>query len=84
MKEGDKESVVQVTSSLKSRCLELEELVKDLTRDTRTIQEELSSQTQAKMLRAHEQNSKAVGKLEDSLAGEYLLQWRVLPPKIKT
>lgn len=72
-KEGGRESFVQVTAGLKARCLELEELVMGLVRDTRTAQEELSSQTQAKMVREHEHNSKAVGRLQDSLAGEHTL-----------
>lgn len=69
-KEGGRECVVQATANLKSRCIELEEVVKGLTADMQRTQEETSSQTQAKMVRMHERNSKAVGKLEDSLAGK--------------
>eukprot|EP00903_Cladosiphon_okamuranus_P005748 g5703.t2 len=67
--EGGRESAVQAASGLRARCLELEELVARLTRDIQTAQEELSSQTQNQLAATQERNSRAVGKLEESLAG---------------
>ncbi|CAM9151764.1 unnamed protein product, partial [Laminaria digitata] len=71
--EGGRESAVQTASGLRARCLELEEVVARLTQDVHTAQEELSSQTQAQLSATQERNSRAVGKLEESLAGERLV-----------
>ncbi|CBJ27886.1 hypothetical protein Esi_0086_0080 [Ectocarpus siliculosus] len=68
-KEGGRESAVQAASGLRARCLELEELVARLTRDIKTAQEDISSQTQTQLAASQEHNSRAVGKLEESLAG---------------
>ncbi|CAM9812348.1 unnamed protein product [Scytosiphon promiscuus] len=70
IKEGGRESAVQAVSGLRARCLELEELVARLTREIQAAQEELSSQTHIKLAATQERNSRALGKLEESLAGE--------------
>ncbi|CAM9150550.1 unnamed protein product [Ectocarpus sp. 12 AP-2014] len=76
-KEGGRESAVQAASGLRARCLELEELVARLTRDIKTAQEDISSQTQTQLAASQERNSRAVGKLEESLAGEMQMAQQV-------
>ncbi|CAM9852110.1 unnamed protein product [Ectocarpus sp. 6 AP-2014] len=76
-KEGGRENAVQAASGLRARCLELEELVARLTRDIKTAQEDISSQTQTQLAASQERNSRAVGKLEESLAGEMQMAQQV-------
>ncbi|CAM9761139.1 unnamed protein product, partial [Ectocarpus sp. 13 AM-2016] len=76
-KEGGRESAVQAASGLRARCLELEELVVRLTRDIKTAQEDISSQTQTQLASSQERNSRAVGKLEESLAGKMQMAQQV-------
>ncbi|CAM9766546.1 unnamed protein product [Ectocarpus fasciculatus] len=76
-KEGGRESAVQAASGLRARCLELEELVARLTRDIQTAQEDISSQTQTQLAASQERNSRAVGKLEESLAGKMQMAQQV-------
>ncbi|CAM9392979.1 unnamed protein product [Ectocarpus sp. 12 AP-2014] len=75
--EGGRESAVQAASGLRARCLELEELVARLTRDIKTAQEDISSQTQTQLAASQERNSRAVGKLEESLGGEMQMAQQV-------